>query len=185
MSPTPWSLLGFCADCAEQTDANLRCTGCHTCYWALGGHKKDCKGFARARGDTNLGAQSRALARVSHMSGGAPGGALCLFCLDGGDATNLLSRGCAFRGSSGWAHATCLVQSVGGARVPAPLVPHFAVWIFCSTCKQHLTGLVELRLAIALWAKHARASPMWIASWQRVCALGRSARRESTRRPHG
>ena len=52
--------------------------------WTSGGHKKVCEGIARARRDTNLEAQSRALARVSHMSGGAPDDARCIFCLDRG-----------------------------------------------------------------------------------------------------
>ena len=112
------SLLRSCASCAEQVDETLCCARCHTLYcsrqcqkvhWASGGHKKDCKGIARAYRDTNLEAQSRALARVSHMSGGAPGDARCLFCLDEGDATKPLMRGCACRGSFGWAHVTCLV----------------------------------------------------------------------------
>ena len=74
-----------------QTDANLSCMRCRTDYcsracqkadWGSGGHKDTCKGIARARRDTDLDAQSCALARVSHMSGGAPGDARCLFCLD-------------------------------------------------------------------------------------------------------
>ena len=102
----------------------------------------------------DLEVQSRALARVSHMSGGAPDDAHCMFCLDGGDAVDPLVRGCACRGSSGWSHATCLVQSAEAAPVP-PLGLHYAAWISCSICKQRFTGLVQLRLAIALWAKYA------------------------------
>ena len=156
--------LGSCASCAEQTDATLCCGRCHTLYcsrpcqkthWKLGGHKKACAGIARARRDTKLEAQSRALAHVSCMSGGAPDDARCLFCLDGGDATEPLLRGCACRGSFGWTHALCLVKMAEATRAPPPGEPRFAAWISCSTCEQGFTGQVLLRLAIALWAKHA------------------------------
>ena len=154
-----------CGSCAVQTDATLRCARRHTLYcsrpcqvahWA-GGHKKDCKGLARARRDTDLEAQSRALARVSHMSGGAPNDAHYLTCLDGGDVADPLMRGCACRGSSGWTHATCLVKMAEAARAPPRGQPIFDAWVSCATCKQRFTGQVRLRLAIALWAKHARA----------------------------
>ena len=91
--------LNLCASCAQETDATLCCARCHTLYcsrkcqkahWTSGGHKKACVGLARARRDTDLDMQSRALARVSHMSGGAPDEARCLFCLDGAGAANLL-----------------------------------------------------------------------------------------------
>ena len=102
--------LQICASCAEQTDATLCCVRCRTHYcsrmcqkarWTSGGHKKDCKGVARAHRDTDVEVQSRALARVAHMSGGAPNDAHCLFCLDGGNAADPLVRGCACRGSFG------------------------------------------------------------------------------------
>ena len=167
----PQPALRSCESCAGQTDANLHCARCHTIYcsracqkahWNSGGHKKACAGIARARRDTDLDVQSRALARVAHMSGGAPDDARCMVCLDEGEAAEPLVRGCACRGSSGWTHATCLVQSAA-ARAPPPGQPRldgFAAWIFCSTCKQLFTGLVQLRLAIALWALHARALDM-------------------------
>ena len=42
------------------------------------------------------------------------------------------------------------------ARAPPAPALHFAAWVSCSACKQDFTGLVQLRLAIALWAKNAR-----------------------------
>ena len=62
------------------------------------------------------------------MSGGAPDEAHCLFCLDGGDAADPLTRGCACRGSSGWSHVTCLVKFAETARTP-PGEPPFAAWL--------------------------------------------------------
>ena len=72
---------------------------CQKTHWASG-HKKACKGLAQAPRDTDLGAQSLALARVARMSGGAPDDARCLFRLGGADATDSLLRGCACRDSS-------------------------------------------------------------------------------------
>ena len=158
--------LRSCASCAELTEAKLCCARCRTDYcspecqaahWASGRHKKYCKGIARARRDTNLEVQSRALARVAHMSGGAPAGARCMFCLDWSGAADQLRRGCACRGSAGWTHVSCLVKCAKAARAPLPPVTYFAAWVSCSTCKQWFTGQVQLRLTIALWAKHARA----------------------------
>ena len=99
----PPSALCSCASCAEETAANLRCARCHTIYcsracqkthWTSGGHKKACAGLSRARRDTDLEVQSRALGRVSSMSGGAPDDVHCLACLNGGDAADPLMRGC-------------------------------------------------------------------------------------------
>ena len=104
------SALRSCASCADPTDANVCCARCHTLYcsracqkthWSSG-HKKACKGIARACRDTDREAQSRALARVSHMNGGAPDDAYGLFCLDRDDAEEPLVWGCACRGSPGW-----------------------------------------------------------------------------------
>ena len=50
----------------------------------------------------------------------------------------------------------CLVKSAEAAPAPPPPEPTSTPWVFCSTCKQRFTGLVQLRLAIALWAKYAR-----------------------------
>ena len=157
-------MLRSYASCAEEIDASLHCARCHTYYcsrpcqkahWASG-HKKSCAGIARARRDTDLEAQCRALAHISHMGGGAPDEAHCLMCLDRGDTADPLLRGCACRGSSGWTHVGCLIKMAEAAPAqPAPPA-RFAPWDGCSTCNQAFTGLVQLQLAIALWAKYAR-----------------------------
>ena len=54
----------------------------------------------------------------------------------------------------------CLVKSTEAARAPVSGQPTIAAWAICSTCKQRFTGLVQLRLAIALWLKHACAAEM-------------------------
>ena len=53
-------LLCYHADCCSQTYQKA--------HWASGAHKKACQGVAYARRDTDREAQSRALARVAHMS---------------------------------------------------------------------------------------------------------------------
>ena len=156
--------LQICVSCAEQTGVNLYCAKCHTLYcsqacqkahWTPGGHKEACTGLARARRDTNPGVQSRALACVSNMNGGAPGDARCLFRLGGGDAAEPLTRSCACWGSFVWSHTPCLVKFAEAARPPSPRELVFVPWTSCSTCKQRFTDLVPMWLATALWAKHA------------------------------
>ena len=109
MLVTPYALPSY-VSCGEQTDTSLSCARCHTRYcsrpckkahWVAGGHRQACVGIARARRDTDLGVQSRALARLAHMSGGTPDDTRCLFCLGGADAADPLLRGCACRDSSG------------------------------------------------------------------------------------
>ena len=57
------------------------------------------------------------------------------------------------------------------SRYFSPVRPtqRFTVWVFCSTCKQRFTGQVKLRLAIALWAKHARVVET---NMERIAAAG-------------
>ena len=100
-------VLRPCAGCAEQTTVNLHCVRCHTprycsrscqvTHWSPGRHKKACTGLARARLDTNLEVQSRALAHVAHMGGGTSVDLCCLFFIGGGGATDQHLRGCAYR----------------------------------------------------------------------------------------
>jgi hypothetical protein len=77
------------------------------------------------------------------MSEGSPADATCYVCLEGKDAGELI-RGCACRGSAGFGHLVCLVES---AKADAS----FHRWRTCSTCKQYFTGDVQLGLAEAHW----------------------------------
>ena len=93
----PPSALRSCAGCAEQTSRSCAARAatlyycsrpCQVAHWTSGGHNTVCVGLAQARCDANLEVQSRALAHVAHMSGSAPDDVRCLFCLDGGGATD-------------------------------------------------------------------------------------------------
>ena len=49
----------------------------------------------------------------------------------------------------------CLIRMAEAARALPPPAPPYASRAFCSACKERFTGQVQLRLAIALWAKYA------------------------------
>ena len=162
------STLRSCAGCADETDATLCCARCHTIYCSRpcqkarglgpGRAQEGLRGArARARRDMDLEVQSRALARVSHMSGGGAGRRALSVLPRRRRHRRSAPAGVPCRGSSGWTHIGCLVKSAEAARAPPPPAPYFAPWLSCSTCKQQFTGQVLMRLAIALWVKHAYA----------------------------
>ena len=70
--------------------------------------------------------------------------ATCWVCLEAG-STELL-RGCACRGSAGYAHLDCLVQ------VAASSASSTDAWQQCPTCQQDYTGSVSVGLSRARWA---------------------------------
>ena len=65
----------------------------------------------------------------------------CFICLETRGEDELL-RGCACRGSAGFAHVECLVQAAQVNRT---------LWRECITCKQPWSGLLALNLAWAHW----------------------------------
>jgi hypothetical protein len=76
------------------------------------------------------------------MEARAVGAVVCWVCCEGECGGELLSTGCACRGSSGLAHTQCMIT----AARHDPLY-----WTTCSTCKQHFTGQLEVNLAQARW----------------------------------
>jgi hypothetical protein len=66
-------------------------------------------------------------------------GHVCVICLEGGEPGSLV-RGCACRGSAGFAHQSCLVTAAQANKNS---------WDTCPTCKQTWTGQVQLGLG---WA---------------------------------
>ena len=101
----------------------------------------------------------------------APQSVVCWVCLEGNEREgggNLLC-GCACRGSAGWAHMGCLVESKGHAssalvteRLANATTTQFArrhdllggtdePWHACVTCKQHYRGEVCLGLGCGWW----------------------------------
>eukprot|EP00933_Yihiella_yeosuensis_P001199 TRINITY_DN101956_c0_g1_i1.p1 TRINITY_DN101956_c0_g1~~TRINITY_DN101956_c0_g1_i1.p1 ORF type:complete len:297 (-),score=59.82 TRINITY_DN101956_c0_g1_i1:304-1194(-) len=65
---------------------------------------------------------------------------ICWICCEASE--ELLSTGCACRGSAGLAHVSCLVEA---ARHDVDR------WTLCPTCKQDFTGEMEVALARARW----------------------------------
>ena len=69
---------------------------------------------------------------------------VCWVCCEGDSDEPLLPTGCACRGSGGQAHLSCLVQAAEH---------DINTWTLCPTCRQHFTGIAEIGLARARWAK--------------------------------
>lgn len=67
----------------------------------------------------------------------------CWVCCDGEDHAELLTTGCACRGSSGLAHLHCLVMAAEH---------NVERWSHCPTCRQEYTGEVDVQLAEMRWA---------------------------------
>lgn len=82
----------------------------------------------------------------------APADAHCYLCLEGASEGELI-RGCACRGSAGFAHLACFVQS---AKADATNQR----WTKCPTCKQHFTGRVQIGLAEARAAEAQTGAAM-------------------------
>jgi hypothetical protein len=78
--------------------------------------------------------------QAAASSGSSEGGPTCWLCLTDGPPG--LLRGCACRGSAGFAHLPCLVTA-------ATYNP--AIWVSCPTCKQDFFGEVRRGLAAARW----------------------------------
>ena len=72
-------------------------------------------------------------------------GQTCFICMDGAAAEGLV-RGCSCRGSSGFAHVSCLVRQ---AQVMAERT--FDRWHTCGLCEQRYHGVVSCALGWACW----------------------------------
>ena len=78
---------------------------------------------------------------------GTPPGARCYICLEGGAG---LVRGCACRGTAGYAHVGCLAAHARSAHT-------FARWQACGLCKNAYQGSTAMALATAAWATYVSA----------------------------
>ena len=73
---------------------------------------------AAAVDDAREEAASAALAAAADFAGAAPEGARCYICLEGGAG---LVRGCACRGTAGYAHVGCLAAHARNAHTFEPV----------------------------------------------------------------
>jgi hypothetical protein len=164
-------ILTTCAVCAKSLDldAPARCVGCQTRYCSdrclryhahRGGHDDECEEIERAGGAEQFNAEKKyaeAAAEAIEACAEETAGQTCYICLEDGSEEGLVRR-CACRGSSGFAHLSCLVRQAEikaqgnlsrGGNLP------FGPWDTCRLCEQEFHGPVLCALGWACWKTYA------------------------------
>ena len=169
------SILTTCAACATELGLTLgkKCGRCSTRYcgpecqkqhWDEGGHDKLCKKIKKAGGAEQYNANkkySEAVAVAAEKCADDTKGQTCFICTQAlhWKTKEGLVRGCSCRGTSGFAHVSCLAEqakilcdeaeenNLYGERGFA----RWARWYSCSLCEQEHHGLVLCALGWACW----------------------------------
>ena len=162
-------ILTNCAFCAAPLTHTyfVHCARCYTRYCGshcleqdyFGTHLDHCEQIERGGGAEQYHADTKsaeAAAVAVDRCAEDTLGQTCYICFDGGEG---LVRGCACRGTAGFAHVSCLAEQamVMVARVeeknlgPGALDAGMAWWYSCSLCKQWYHGAVRCALGWACW----------------------------------
>jgi len=168
-------ILTQCAVCAAELGLSLgkKCGRCSTRYcgaecqvqhWKEGGHDQLCKKIKRAGGAEQYNANSKyaeAVAAAVEKCADDTKGQTCYICTQAlhWKTKEGLVRGCACRGTAGFAHVSCLAEQAkilfaeaeennlgGKARNE-----RWARWEKCSLCEQKYHGVVCCALGWACW----------------------------------
>ena len=168
-------ILTQCAVCA--TDLGLtrgkKCGRCSTRYcgaacqaqhWKEGGHDQLCKKIKRAGGAEQHNADQRyakAVAVAVEKCAEDTKGQTCFICTQAvhWKTKEGLVRGCACRGTAGFAHVSCLVEQAKILMDEAEYnnlgdeakEMRWGRWHTCSLCEQEYHGVVKCALAWACW----------------------------------
>jgi hypothetical protein len=168
-------LLTQCACCAAELglSSGKKCGRCSTRYcgpecqvqhWKEGGHDTLCKKIKKAGGAEQYNANKKyaeAVAAAAEKCADDTKGQTCFICTQAlhWKTKEGLVRGCACRGTAGFAHVSCLVEQAKilmdeaeennlGAKV---LNERWARWEDCSLCEQKYHGVVRCALGWACW----------------------------------
>ena len=168
-------ILTQCAVCATELGLTLgkKCGRCSTRYcgaecqvqhWQEGGHDKLCKPIKKAGGAEQYNANtkySEAVAVAVEKCADDTKGQTCYICTQAlhWKTKEGLVRGCACRGTAGFAHVSCLAEQVKilygeaeennlGLKV---LNERWKRWHTCSLCEQEYHGVVACALGWACW----------------------------------
>ena len=168
-------LLTQCAACAAPLGLTLgkKCGRCSTRYcgaecqvqhWKEGGHDQLCKPIKKAGGAEQYNANSRyseAVAVAVEKCAEDTKGQTCFICTE---ALHLktkegLVRGCACRGTAGFAHVSCLAEQAKLLFEEAEynnldvkvMQARWSRWHTCSLCEQMYHGVVMHALGWACW----------------------------------
>ena len=101
-----WEVCGSCSTryCSAE---------CRELHWEKGGHDQLCKHIERAGGAEQFYANTKyteAVAVAAEACADDTKGQTCYICYGEGDEDEGLVRGCACRGTAGFAHVSCLAE---------------------------------------------------------------------------
>ena len=172
-------ILTQCAVCATELGLTRgkKCGRCSTRYcgpecqvqhWKEGGHDNLCKKIKKAGGAEQYNANKKyteAVTVAAEACAGDTKGQTCFICTQAlhWKTKEGLVRGCACRGTAGFAHVSCLaeqakilfeeaVENNWGEKV---VNERWARWYSCSLCEQRYHGDVKCALGWACWKTYA------------------------------
>ncbi|CAH0379049.1 unnamed protein product [Pelagomonas calceolata] len=185
-------ILTQCAVCAAPLGLSLgkKCGRCSTRYcgpecqvqhWKEGGHDKLCKLIKKAGGAEQYNANKKyteAVAVAAEACADDTKGQTCYICTQAlhWKTKEGLVRGCACRGTAGFAHVSCLAEQakilVAEAEEnnlgPEKLQTTTCRWHTCSLCEQEYHGVVNCALSWACWKTYVGRPE---AHWTRLMAM--------------
>jgi tetratricopeptide (TPR) repeat protein len=168
-------ILTKCAVCATELGLSLgkKCGRCSTRYcgaacqvqhWKEGGHDKLCKPIKRAGGAEQYNANTKyaeAVAVAAEACAEDTKGQTCYICTQAlhWKTKEGLVRGCACRGTAGFAHVSCLAEQAKILVAEAEennlgddaFDARWCRWHTCSLCEQKYHGVVRCALGWACW----------------------------------
>ena len=167
-------ILTQCACCAAPLPHLAKqCSRCKTRYcgpacqkqhWEGGGHDLLCKKIKKGGGAEQYNADKKfvaAVATAAEECAEATKGQTCYICTEAVHRRTKegLVRGCACRGTAGFAHVSCLVEQVKILCDEAEannldfkdFKPRWDRWSSCSLCEQSYHGVVKCALGWACW----------------------------------
>ena len=168
-------ILTQCAVCATELGLSLgkKCGRCSTRYcgpecqvqhWKEGGHDTLCKKIKKAGGAEQYNANEKyaeAVAVAAEACADDTKGQTCYICTQAlhWKTKEGLVRGCACRGTAGFAHVSCLAEEAKILFAEAEennldgkaLESRWARWYECSLCEQRYHGVVYCALSWACW----------------------------------
>jgi hypothetical protein len=170
--------LTKCAVCATELGLTLgkKCGRCSTRYcgpecqvqhWKEGGHDTLCKPIKKAGGAEQYNANKKyaeAVAVAAEACAEDTKGQTCYICTQAlhWKTREGLVRGCACRGTAGFAHVSCLAEQAKILYAEAEdnnldwdvKDPRWIRWSACSLCEQNYHGFVRCAMGWACWKTH-------------------------------
>ena len=174
-------ILKKCSCCAAKLEHRRKlCGRCKTPYcgpacqkkhWEEGGHDKLCKKIKKGGGAELYNADTKykvAVAAAAKKCAEDTKGQTCFICTQAlhWKTKEGLVRGCACRGTAGFAHVSCLAEQVkilvADAQERNLDDNKWTRWHTCSLCEQEYHGIVRCALGWACWKTYVgRAETDW------------------------